>query len=209
MTETSEWVSLRKAAEMLGVHPATVRNWADTGKLASRRTAGGHRRFHTGDIAQFAQSQGDIQPVEVQIIIQNALGQARMQVGDGRLDSLAWYAKMSDGTRQSMRTYGRELLEELRRYMGSDASDSALSRAISIGKRYAEILSADGLTLPEAMRGYFYFGDFVINSILTWSEITPPRSAPEWASMVREVNTFMSAMQLSIIEYYQDAEDEE
>jgi excisionase family DNA binding protein len=209
MTESSEWVSLRKAAEMLGVHPATVRNWADTGKLASRRTAGGHRRFHTGDISKFAQSQGDIQPVEVQIIIQNALGQTRMQVGDGRLDSLAWYAKMSDATRQAMRTYGRELLEELRRYMASDAPDSGLSRAISIGTRYADILSADGLTLPEAMRGYFYFSDFVINSILTWSEITPPRSAPEWASMVREVNTFMSAMQLSIIEYYEDYEDEE
>ena len=40
-----EWVSLRQAAELLGVHPATVRSWADKGELPSRRTPGGHRRF--------------------------------------------------------------------------------------------------------------------------------------------------------------------
>lgn len=201
---TSEWVSLRRAADLLGVHPATVRNWADTGKLPSRRTAGGHRRFHVNDLTKFAQSQGDIQPVEVQIIIQNALGQTRIQVGDGRLDEIKWYAKMSEKTRQTLRTQGRDLLEELRRYMAADAPDSQLGRAILMGKRYAEVLSDDGLTLPEAMRGFYYFSDFVINSILTWSEVTPPRSAPEWAAMVRQVNTFMNVMQLSIIEYYEE-----
>lgn len=45
MSDSSEWVSLRQAADMLGVHPATVRNWADKGDIMSRRTPGGHRRF--------------------------------------------------------------------------------------------------------------------------------------------------------------------
>ena len=45
--EGSEWVSLRRAADIPGVHPATVRNWADSGKLPFRRTAGKHRRFNT------------------------------------------------------------------------------------------------------------------------------------------------------------------
>jgi len=54
------------------------------------------------------------------------------------------------------------------------------------------------------VRGFLYFSDFVINSILTWSEVTPPRSAPEWASLLRQVNTFINAMLLSIIEYYQE-----
>jgi hypothetical protein len=44
----------------------------------------------------------------------------------------------------------------------------------------------------------------VINSILTWSEVTPPRSAPEWASLLRHVNAFMNTMLLSIAEYYQE-----
>lgn len=204
MNDTSDWVSLRRAAEILGVHPATVRNWADRGELASRRTAGGHRRFHKSDLARHAQSQEELQPVEVQIIIQNALGETRMQVGDGRLEQVQWYAKMSDATRAALRSQGRELLDELRRYLAGGGQDEYLARAIRIGTRYAETLSQDNLTLPEAMRGFFYFSDFVINSILTWSEVHTPRSAPEWATMIRQVNTFINAMQLSIIEYYEE-----
>jgi excisionase family DNA binding protein len=204
MSESTEWVSLRRAAEILGVHPATVRNWADRGELASRRTPGGHRRFRVSDLAMHAQSSHDIQPIEVQLIIQNALGQARIQVGDGNLEQVPWYQKMGEKTRQAMREQGRHLLEELRRYMASGAPDSQLAVAIKIGKEYAAELTDDKLTLPEAMRGFYYFSDFVINSILTWSEITPPRSAPEWATLLRQVNTFMNAMQLSIIEYYEE-----
>ena len=204
MSDNPEWVSLRQAADILGVHPATVRNWADKGDLPSRRTPGKHRRFRKSDLLQYAQSQGELQPTEVKIIIQNALGQTRMQVGDGNLEDVPWYKAMSDDTRSAMRTLGRRTLEELRTYLGGGARDEHLALAITLGKDYAEMLTTDELTLPQATRGFFYFSDFVINSILTWSEVTPPRSAPEWASLLRQVNTFMNAMLLSIVEYYEE-----
>ncbi|MBZ0276088.1 MAG: helix-turn-helix domain-containing protein, partial [Anaerolineae bacterium] len=91
MSDSSEWVSLRQAADMLGVHPATVRNWADRGDLPSRRTPGGHRRFRRSDLTQYAETHEEIQPLEVQVIIQNALGQARIQVGGGNLTEAEWY----------------------------------------------------------------------------------------------------------------------
>src|SRR5688500_2538014 len=49
-TEHGEWCTLSEASKVLGVHPATVRQWSDEGKLASFRTPGGHRRFSRGDI---------------------------------------------------------------------------------------------------------------------------------------------------------------
>lgn len=197
----SEWVSLRQAAEMLGVHPATVRNWADKGELPSRRTPGGHRRFRKGDLLQYAETQGELQPLEVQLIIQNALGQTRMQVAE--LNREEWYNAISEKTREHMRKEGRRVLEALRVYMAHGAPDALLAEAITMGKEYAQALSNDGLTLPQAVRGYLYFSDFVINSILTWSEVTPPRSPSEWANLLRQVNTFIHAMLLSIIEYYE------
>jgi excisionase family DNA binding protein len=200
----SEWVSLRGAAEMLGVHPATVRNWADKGEIPSRRTPGGHRRFRLADLQRHMRQQAEMQPVEVQVIIQSALGQTRLQVGDGHLSGAPWYAAMREETRQALRTQGRALLEELRQYLASGAPDSGLSRAIEMGTKYATALIADGLTLPQAVRGFLYFGDFVINSVLTWSELAAPRSPSEWAQLLRHVNTFMNAMLLSIIEYYQE-----
>jgi diguanylate cyclase (GGDEF)-like protein/excisionase family DNA binding protein len=41
---------VREAAELLGVSPATVRRWADTGRLVSRRSRTGERRFHPDDL---------------------------------------------------------------------------------------------------------------------------------------------------------------
>lgn len=202
--ETIEWVSLRRAADILGVHPATVRNWADKGELPTRRTPGGHRRFNKDDLVRYAQSQEDVQPMEVQVIIQNALGSARMQMGEESMGELLWYSAMSDKARNEMRTLGRQVLEAIRAYLGNGAPDEQLSEAIRIGKAYAQALSEDGLTLPQAMRGFFYFSDFVVNSILTWSELSQPRSSSEWATLLRQVNTFIHTMLLSITEYYEE-----
>ena len=202
--DTPEWVSLRKAADILGVHPATVRNWADKGDLPSRRTPGGHRRFNKDDLTRYAQSQGELQPMEVQVIIQNALGSARMQISEDNLDAVPWYAAMSDTARMAMRKQGRTVLDALRRYLANGAPDEQLSDAIRLGKEYAEFLNDDQLTLPQATRGFFYFSDFVINSILTWSELSQPRSSSEWANLLRQVNTFIHTMLLSIIEYYEE-----
>ena len=204
MSESTEWVSLRQAAEILGVHPATVRNWADKGDLPSRRTPGGHRRFRRADLHNLAAMQDEFQPSEVQIIIQNALGQTRMEVGGGMLDNVPWYAAMSETTRESLRQRGRTVLEELRKFLGAGAPDEHLADAIRLGKDYAVLLQADGLTLPQATRGFLYFSDFVINAILTWSEIATPRTSTEWSALLRHVNTFINAMLLSIIEYYEE-----
>jgi hypothetical protein len=95
-------------------------------------------------------------------------------------------------------------LEALRNYLARGAHDDDLSSAITLGKDYAVLLSQDGLTLPQAARGFFYFSDFVINSVLTWSEVNQPRSSSEWSTLLRQVNTFVHTMLLSIVEYYQE-----
>lgn len=202
--DSSEWVSLRSAAEILGVHPATVRTWADKGDIPSRRTPGGHRRFNKSALLKYAQSQGELQPIELRVIIQNALGQARMQLEEHDMANLPWYANMSESTRDEMRQQGRRVLDAIRAYLASGASDDKLSDAIVIGKDYAALLTADQMTLPEATRGFFFFSDFIINSILTWSELAQPRNSSEWANLLRQVNTFIHTMLLSIIEYYQE-----
>lgn len=202
--EANEWVSLRRAAEILGVHPATVRNWADDGKLPFRRTAGKHRRFNVHDLKTYASTQGELQPLEVQVIIQNALGKTRMQVGNDNLKNAQWYTAMSADTKTHMREEGRRVLEAIREYVANGAPDEQLAVAISIGKEYAERLVADEVSLPQALRGFFYFSDFVVNSILTWSELSQPSSSSEWATLLKQVNTFMNTMLLSIVEYYEE-----
>jgi excisionase family DNA binding protein len=204
MMNETEWISLREAADILGVHPATVRNWADKGDLPSKRTAGNHRRFRKSDVLRYGETQTENQPLEVQLIIQNALGLTRMQVGGGNLTQMTWYEQLSDSTRQALRQEGMQTLEGIRSYLAQGAPDSHLAQAITTGKNYARLLSREGLSLADAVRGFLYFSDSVVNSVLNWSEITPPRnSGTDWVQLLRQVHTFVNAILLSIIEYYQ------
>lgn len=43
-------ISIRKAAQLLGVTTTTLRSWDSGGKIESVRTEGGHRRFRLSDV---------------------------------------------------------------------------------------------------------------------------------------------------------------
>ena len=61
-TDQGEWLSLGKAATLLGVHSMTLRRWSDSGRFPSFRTPGGHRRFARKDIDYFlSKQQADVE----------------------------------------------------------------------------------------------------------------------------------------------------
>ena len=76
MSRTDQtWLPLRLAAAQLNVHPTTLRRWADNGDIPFLLTPGGHRRFSTDDIEEFASSRSQrraLVPVE-QIWAEKAL----------------------------------------------------------------------------------------------------------------------------------------
>ena len=53
---SGEWLSLSEIAELLGVHPSTVRSWSDQGRMPVHRTQGGHRRYRRSEIELWMQS---------------------------------------------------------------------------------------------------------------------------------------------------------
>jgi excisionase family DNA binding protein len=55
---SQRWLTTREAAEFLGVHPNTIRNWADGGKLHARRTTGNQRRFDPDELAKHVLAEG-------------------------------------------------------------------------------------------------------------------------------------------------------
>ena len=89
LPDTDEWVSLSKAASLLGIHSTTLRRWADDGQIPFMLTPGGHRRFSLADINQFAanrrqvQSPGTIEPLSAE----KALIQTRQVITSHKVDN--------------------------------------------------------------------------------------------------------------------------
>ena len=52
MPATRPWLRAAEAAALLHVSPKTVSRWAKQGRLAHRRTLGGHRRYDPEQIDQ-------------------------------------------------------------------------------------------------------------------------------------------------------------
>ncbi len=49
-----------EAADLLQVHPSTVKRWSDDGSLATEKTPGGHRRLHLGDVLATARTKNTV-----------------------------------------------------------------------------------------------------------------------------------------------------
>ncbi|MGV2435105.1 MAG UNVERIFIED_CONTAM: helix-turn-helix domain-containing protein [Anaerolineae bacterium] len=209
--ESSEWVSLRVAADILGVHPATVRSWADRGELPSRRTTGGHRRFRRADLLRVADIHRDDNTAhqEVQLILQNALGKTRMQVGEGDLEKQAWYTAMSEKRVNNCVTWGAKptsrfrltLLIAMKSHGPMPPSSFQLLRWANVMRRVWRKIN---FRCPKHCAGSSHFSGFITETILAWSEITALREQADFARLMREVQDFFNAMQLSIVEYYQE-----
>ena len=121
--QPSEWVSLGEAAQIIGVHPATIRNWAEQGELPYRRTPGGHRRFRRADLEQWLASNRITQPAEAQVLVQSALGRARMEMSDREaLARLGWFGRLSPDAREVMRRQGLRLMDALIDHLANPAA---------------------------------------------------------------------------------------
>jgi len=48
----NELLRLSQAAQLVCVHPETLRRWADNGKVRFVRTPGGERRFYRDDLLE-------------------------------------------------------------------------------------------------------------------------------------------------------------
>jgi excisionase family DNA binding protein len=56
---TASILNTAEVARLFGVHPKTVSRWAESGKVPSFRTVGGHRRFKAVDVEKLWQQLKD------------------------------------------------------------------------------------------------------------------------------------------------------
>ncbi len=163
------WLTLKEAAEILGVHPATLRAWADEGAIPSFRTPGGHRRFAVEDVEAFLEShiRGKTALVrrESQALVSQALSVARHRLPGARRGA-AWYEAFDEATRERKRRQGRLLFSLALQYVSKpEEREHILERARALGKQYGEESVRFGVSLVETLRAIFFFKQALLDTL--------------------------------------------
>ncbi len=201
----SEWLPLSAAAELLGVHPSTVRLWSDKGLLPVHRTKGGHRRYKRSEVLLWAQTAREVRTVQPEDMLQSAIRNVRMQVTEGRLEAEAWYQKLDGEARAQYRQSSRSLFQGLMTYLASTNED-ADSEAFAIGYEYASRARRYNLSYVDATRAFMFFRNVLIESVMkVYSEANiPPGKA--WEEMLHKMHTFTDQILISLLDTFQALE---
>ena len=197
-----EWLSLSEVAKILGVHPSTVRNWANQGQIPVHRTSGGHRRFKRSEVVLWQQTQRSDDPDEAQLVVQNALKLTRFHITEGHLQAESWYQKLDEKARERYRLSGRNLMGGLLAYLSSSGSE-AEAEARSLGYEYATRGRRNGLNVLDATQAFLFFRTTLLDAMLSVYEAASVSSSQAWSNMFRKVNAFTDGILVTLLETYQ------
>lgn len=204
---TEEWLSLSDAAEVLGVHPSTVRLWSDKGVLPVHKTQGGHRRYRRGELLLWAESNSKSreEALEPEGMMQEVVKNVRVQISEGRLEEESWYQKLNDEARVQYRMSARSLFQGLMTYTATNGRE-AESEAYAIGYEYASRARRYNLNYVDAAKAFLFFRDALVESVIkVYTEANiPARRATE---MYTQIHTFTDDILISLLETYRTLEN--
>ncbi len=200
---TTEWLSLSEAAEILGVHPSTVRNWSDQGLLPVYRTGGKHRRYKREEVELWASATREGKTLAPVSAIQAAMSQVRLHIAEGHLQKQTWYQKLDSEARLQYRYGGMALVNGLMGYLTSDDDTQSAAEAHSIGYEYASRARRYNLSMLEAVQAYQFFRNTLVDAIMNVYQNANIPSGAAWGGMLKKINAYTDQVMLALLETYQ------
>ena len=197
-----DWLSLSEVADILGVHPSTIRNWANQGQIPVHRTKGGHRRFKKSEVLLWQQTQQANDPDEAQLVVQNALKLTRFHITEGHLQAEDWYQKLDEVARSKYRASGRNLMGGLLAFLSASGSE-AQAEVRSLGYEYATRGRRNDLNVLDATQAFLFFRNTLFDAMLSVYEAASVSSSQAWSDMFRKVNAFTDGILVNLLETYQ------
>ena len=202
---TDEWLSLSDAAEVLGVHPSTVRLWSDKGVLPVHKTQGAHRRYKRSEISLWAESSQKSREIEPENMMQEVIRNVRLQISEGSLQAESWYQKLDEDARAQYRLSARSLFHGLMQYLVAAGEDAA-TEAYAIGYEYASRARRYNLSYVDAAKAFLFFRDTLIVSVIkVYGDAKVPSS--QAAQMYSKIHTFTDEILISLLQTYESLEN--
>lgn len=199
-----EWLSLSDAAEVLGVHPSTVRLWSDKGVLPVHKTQGGHRRYRRSEISLWAESSQKSREIEPENMMQEIIRNVRMQISEGSLQAESWYQRLDEDARVQYRMSARSLFHGLMNYVSANDEEAA-SEAYAIGYEYASRARRYSMSYVDAAKAFLFFRDSLIESVIkVYGDSRVP--VPQASKMYSKMHKFTDDILISLLQTYETLE---
>ena len=193
------WVSIRRASEILGVNPATLRQWSDAGQVRTFTTPGGHRRFLEEELVSLTRSAlpATPRPELAQILLGS---RERYEALVRRcLNESRWFQSFDDLARRRFRILGSSMLSLIGTYLtaGRRERERSLMEGCAVAVEYGAEAARVGLSLSEATEAFLLFRTPVLESLERWLRDRRPagRAGDRFA---RRANRFMDRVLLSM-----------
>jgi excisionase family DNA binding protein len=202
--EQKEWLSLSEASALLGIHPTTLRRWADSGTIPCFRTPGGHRRFRCTDVAAWTQEKQATAVVpQPETLVQSAVGYTRQEMARKRVSHESWYTAFErEEDRQQMRDTGRRLFGLAIQYMGRTREhEPVLQEGRRIGEFYGQQSAQHGISLVDTVRALFFFRESLLRAAKP-GQANPGRYDAEDVRIHRQLRHFMDEVMYACLASY-------
>ncbi len=204
---TPNWLGLNEAAKRLGIHPTTLRRWADTGEIPVMVTPGGHRRFDAAELDRFATEHQRLRLVVgiEQVLAERILAQTRQELDNRRGE--AWMSLYDDAQREHKRVLGRQLMTILLQYISlKEGGSELLEKARAIGHEHAENSLNLEMPLIDTLKVVLFFRDLIFDVVLHLPDIAQAKAETNFP-LLRRISTLMSVIELAVAETYDRAAD--
>jgi excisionase family DNA binding protein len=200
---TQEWLTLSEAARVLGVHPTTLRRWADHGDIPVRLTPGGHRRFLRADLDAHLERGQNLAPVAAnggRAWADFALVETRQRLE--QKPEPAWMTAFDAQRRSEKRELGRRLMSLIMQHISAPDDDQhLLLEAKSVAARYAYNCLEAGLSAAEGLEATAFFRDAMTEVALQMPQVTALEGDAQMR-LLRKLNQVFNVVQVNFVEYY-------
>ena len=165
-------MSLGAVSRALGINDATLRQWADRGRLPVYRTPGGHRRFLREDVEALVRerSNGSAAAAAQQDNDPEApvLRRIRRNLSQIDMSKQTWLRSFQAEGRDRMRLFGRRLLSLLLQNPMNSTSrrrGETLSETHMLGHEYGSEMAARGVPLTDSVQAFLFFRQAVVETV--------------------------------------------
>ncbi len=205
-TDQGRWLTLSEAADLLGVHPTTLRAWADAGQIQMFRTPGRHRRFAEGDIRRFLHSGRALMTAPaLEALASSLLQHTRADLAQEASHGERWLTAPDETERHLRRESGKRLLALTIQYLVRERGrEDILAEGRRLGAQYGANSAQRGLPLADTTRAFLFFRESM-SQALRGTHLPTGQADADMARIESRLKHFMDEVLFATLEAYEAA----